>query len=277
MARSVRLVSSIREVARGLTNLGLAALAATTLGGLAVGCAPGNPGLVIVNQVAPSDDCLYDPTGTIAIAEPALDLDPLTPAILSSIGLAETRPVYIAQFAVINNLINRFSTSYPVMADPNAITATAAEVELLGVDGRRLPSGFYRTRASGVVNSALGDQPGRGLIRVDVIPQTVADTLAITFADRLEGEGLVTARVVIIGSTQGGTELRTAPYVMPIQLCYGCLYSNRMLMTGESAGCSPGQDGYYVAPGFARTPGCITSDECASGLCVLGHCARDVL
>ncbi len=277
MARSVRLVSSIREMARGFTNLGLAALAATTLGGLAIGCAPGNPGLVIVTQIAPSDECVWDPAGTLAVAEPAMDLDPLTPAILSGIGLAETRPVYVAQFQVLNNLINRFSTTYPVMADPNAITATAAEVELLGVDGRRLPSGFYRTRASGVVNSAIGDQPGRGLLRVDVIPQTVADTLAVTFADRLEGEGLVTARVVIIGQTQGGTEVRTSPYVMPIQLCYGCLYSNRALMTGESAGCTPGQDGYYVAPGFARTPACVTSDECASGLCVLGHCARDVI
>jgi hypothetical protein len=270
-------VSSIRELARGFTQLGLVALAATTLGGLATGCAPGNPGLVIVNQVAPSNECLWDPSSTIAIAEPAMDLDPLTPAILSAIGLAETRPVYVAQFSVVNNLINRFSASYPVMADPNTLTATAAEVELLGVEGRRLPSGFYRTRAAGVVVSALGDQPGRGIIRVDVIPQTVADTLAITFADRLEGEGLITARVVIIAQTQGGTEVRTSPYVMPIQLCYGCLYSNRTLMTGESPGCTPGQDGYFVASGFARTPGCLSSDECASGLCVLGHCARDVL
>jgi hypothetical protein len=48
-------------------------------------------------------------------------------------------------------------------------------------------------------------------------------------------------------------------------------------MTGESPGCTPGQDGYFVASGFARTPGCLSSDECVSGLCVLGHCARDVL
>ncbi|MBX7195287.1 MAG: hypothetical protein K1X94_24745 [Sandaracinaceae bacterium] len=274
MARSVRLgsTSTLRELARSLTKLGLVGIA---LGGLAVGCAPGNPGLVIEAQLAPSDECDWDPTATATVAEPIMDLDPLTPAVLANIGIAETRPLYVAQFAVANHLINRFSTSYPVMADPNTITVTSAEIELLPESGASIPNGFYRTRASGTVLSAIGDQPGRGLVRVDLIPQTVADRLAIRFADALEGEGMITARVVVIGQTQGGTEVRTLPYIMPIQLCYGCLYADRPLMSGESAGCSPGQDFYYIAPGFTRTPACVTSGDCASGLCVLGHCARD--
>lgn len=275
MARSVRLGAfpSIRD----LTKLGAAALATVTLAAAAVGCAPGNPGLVVVNQIAPSDECVWDPSSAEFVSEPVFDLDPLTPAVLANIGVAETRPTYVGQFLVLNNLINRFSTTYPVMADPNFVTITSAEVELLSNEGRRLPSGFYRTRASGAIQSALGDQPGRGIARVDVIPGSVVDVLANEFAERLEGDGLITARVVIIGVTQGGTELRSSPFVLPIQLCYGCLYNDRTLMVGESAGCSPGQDGYYVARGFVRTPACVTSGDCASGLCVLGHCARDLL
>ncbi len=279
MARSVRLgaFSSVRELARGLTKLGAAVIAAATLAGGAVGCAPGNPALVVVGQLAPSDECVWDPSTAMFINEPVFDLDPLTPTVLANIGAGEVRPTYIGQFLVINNLINRFSTTYPVMADPNFVTITSAEVELLTNEGRRLPSGFYRTRASGSVVSALGDQPGRGLARVDVIPGSVVDILANEFAERLEGDGLITARVVIIGTTQGGTEIRTSPYILPIQLCYGCLYNDRTLMTGETPGCSPGQDGYFVARGFTRTPSCVTSGDCASGLCVLGHCARDLL
>lgn len=279
MARSVRLgaFSSFRDLARGLLTTGAAALAAATLGAGAMGCAPGNPGLVVVNQLAPNDMCVWDPSTQIFVGEPTFDLDPLTPAILAGIGTGETRPAYIGQFLVLNNLINRFSTGFPVMADPNFVTITAAEIELLSNEGRRLPNGFYRTRASGTVSSALGDQPGRGLARVDVIPGSLADSLATEFANRLEGDGLITARIVIIGTTQGGTELRTSPFILPISLCYGCLYNNRTLEVGESPGCTPGQDGYYTAPGFARTPSCIVSEDCASGLCVLGHCARDVL
>jgi hypothetical protein len=279
MARSVRLgaFSSVRDLARGLSTIGAAALAAATLSVGAMGCAPGNPGLVVVNAVAPTDDCVWDPSATLFVGEPTFDLDPLTPAILAQIGAGEVRPAYIAQLLVLNNLINRFNTSYPVMADPNFVTVTGAEVELLSNEGRRLPSGFYRTRASGTVGSALGDQPGRGLVRVDVIPGTVAEVLANEFAGRLQGDGLVTARVVVIGVTQGGTELRTSPFVLPIQLCYGCLYNNNPLMVGESPGCTPGQDGYYSAPSYTRTPPCVVSDDCASGLCVLGHCARDLL
>lgn len=279
MARSVRLgaFSTAHDLARGMSRLAASALAVCVAGALALGCAPGNPGLVVLHQVAPSDECLWDAAGTLFVAEPTFDLDPLTPGVLGGIGSGETRPLYLAQFAVLNQIISRYSTVYPVQANVNTVTIQAAEIELLGVDGRRMPSGFYRTRASGTILSAVGDQPGRGLARVEVVPSTVANGLADLMGDRLEGEGLVTARVVIIGQTQGGAEIRSSPFILPIQLCYGCLYADRPLMVGQSGGCTPGQDSEYIAPGFVRTPACVDSGECASGLCVLGHCARDLL
>lgn len=286
MARSVRLVSSVREVARGLEKFGLVATTALALGGLAAGCAPGNPGLAIVGQQAPNDMCVWDPAGNLFVAEPVFDLDPLTPALLDQMrtlnaGLGETRPLYRAQFAVVNNLINRFSTSYPVMADPNRVSITGAEVELLDRGGRRLPSGFYRTRASGTIPSALGDQPGRGLAAVDVIPQTVAAGLADRFVDTLEGDGLITARVVVIGTSQGGIQVRAAPYILPIQLCYGCLYRTPIAME-TPGGCSPGQDSRFIFRTFDRTPACSFDSPCVPPLmnppfgerCILGHCER---
>lgn len=263
-------VSPLRRIGAGIAG-------AVALGGLAVGCAPGNPGMNVIFQVAPSDECLWDPNGVERVVESRLDVDPLTPAMVGSAGFVEFRPMYVAQFVVANNVINRFNMMYPVTGDVNDITVTSAEIELLDTAGRRLPGGFYRTRAGGVVESALGDQPGRGLVRVDVIPSTVADTLATNFADLLEGEGLVVARVVLIGVTQGGSEVRTSPYVMPIDVCYGCLWYNGMLEPGESPGCTPGQDAGFVLGGYTRTPACVDSGECASGLCVLGHCARDVI
>lgn len=242
---------------------------------LALGCAPGNPGLNILFQVAPTDECVVDPNAIERIVESRLDLDPLTPMMLAEIGPAEIRPAYIGHYAVNNNLINRFNSGYPLMGDTNDVTVTSAEVELLDTSGRRLPGGFYRARASGAVESALGDQPGRGLVRIDVVPNAVVDTLTSAFVDTLEGDGSIVARVVLIGVTQAGTEVRSYPYAIPIDLCYGCLYVNRTLEPGQPNSCTPGQDTVYALPGFSRTSPCVDSGQCST-FCVLGHCARDL-
>jgi hypothetical protein len=265
MARSARLgaFSSVRN-----SLLGAAACGALWLGG--VGCAPGNPGLTVVASLAPTDTCTYDPSGIIFVAQAILDLDPVSVS-----GGGEARPGYVAQFVVTNSLLNRFNSSYPVMADPNDITVTAAEVELLDTRGSRLAGGFYRTRASGFIDSALGDQPGRGIARVDVIPGSVLSTvIEPAFLDAPEGGGLVTARITLIGVTQSGSEIKSYPYVLPIDVCYGCLYADGVVEEGMTPGCTPGQDTTYILPGFARTPACVDSGECATGACVLGRCVR---
>jgi len=276
MARSFGLGMFTSRLA-SLRRLGAGLIGALALGSATVGCAPGNPGLNVLFQVAPTDECVFDPNSIERIVEPSFDVDPLTPMMLSSAGFGEFRPMYVAHLVVNNNIINRTNSGYPLMGDTSDVTVTSAEVELLGVDGRRVAGGFYRTRASGVIESALGDQPGRGLARVDVIPRTVAATLANNLIDTLPGEGLIVARVVVIGVTQGGSEVRAAPYIIPIDLCYGCLYAAGMPEAGESAGCTPGQDSTFLLVPFVRTPACVDSGECASGLCVLGRCARDEL
>jgi len=274
MARSFGLGMFTSPLA-SLRRAGAGLIGALALGGAAVGCAPGNPGLNVLFQVPPNDMCLVDPNAIDRVVESRFDLDPLTPMILASAGFAEYRPMYVANLVVNNNIINRTNSGYPLMGDTSDVTITSAEVELIGVDGRRVAGGFYRARASGVIESALGDQPGRGLARVDVIPRTVAATLANNLIDTLPGEGLIVARVVVIGVTQGGTEVRASPYVIPIDLCYGCLYVAGMPEPGESPGCTPGQDSTFLLGSFARTPPCVDSGECASGLCVLGRCARE--
>lgn len=265
MARSARLgaFSSVRN-----SVLGAAACGALLVGG--AGCAPGNPGLTVVAPLAPTDTCTFDPAGTTFVTNAVLDLDPA-----AAPGTGEVRAGYTAQFIVTNAILNRYNASYPVMADPNDITITSAEVELLDTRGSRLAGGFYRTRASGYVESALGDQPGRGIARVDVIPNSVVSTVVEpAFLDAPEGGGLLTVRVTVIGITQSGSEIKSAPYVLPIDVCYGCLYRDGVVEEGMTPGCTPGQDSTYVLPGYARTPVCIDSGECATGACVLGHCVR---
>lgn len=280
MARSRGLGSIVTAPRRLDGQLGFIASPRVAIGFCAsvllalVGCAPGNSALIIVNQIAPSDSCEWE-AGGASIAAPTLDIDPLTPEIRAGAGLG-AGSTYTAFFSVQSYIRSRYSETYPVQADVNALAIQSAEVELLGVDGRRLPGGFYRTRAFGHVPSAVGETPGTGVVNVEVIPASMSLALGDAFAGAGASDGLITASVVIIGMTTGATEVRSMPFILPIRLCYGCLYVDRVTETGEVGSCTPGQDSAAALPGFSSTPTCVDSEDCASGLCTLGHCARDL-
>ena len=243
-------------------NLSIATLSALLLGPL--GCAPGNPGLDIVGDIAPDDMCVVDPAGTAFIISSTFDLE-------ATFGM----PAYGVAFSVQNHLINRFSTSFPVMADVNTITITGAEVELVDRNGRRLAitNSFYRVPAGGTIPSASGDQPGRGVAYATIIPSNVAQQLLTAFENVPAGGGSLVARVAVIGVSQGGSEVISSDFVIPISLCVGCLYSSATPPEDAPTVCNPGQGRTSFVPGYVPPIPCETSEDCASALCSLGRCA----
>lgn len=194
-------------------------------------------------RIAPDEVCEIGMSRGEPLDVAVLDLDPLTPELRLLAPALEAVPRYDAHFVV--------------RGAPDGAT-----IELLDAAGRRVPSGFYRTS----VSVTLDPHSSLLVARVEVVPPTVADSLTISFADRLQGQ--ITARVSLDGS--GSTQ------IVPIDLCYGCLYEDAPSV-GDGPACLPGQDATFGLPGFVRTPTCVTSDECRSGLCVLGQCARDPL
>ncbi len=243
-------------------HLSIATLSALLFGSL--GCAPGNPGLDIVGDIAPDDMCVVDPAATVFVIASTFDLD-------STFGA----PAYSVAFSVQNHLINRFSTSFPVMADVNTVTITNAEVELVDRNGRRLAitNSLYRVPAGGTIPSASGDQPGRGIAYATIIPSNVSQQLLTAFENVPAGSGSVVARVAIIGVSQGGSEIISSDFVIPISLCVGCLYSSATPPDDAPTVCNPGQSRTTFVPGYVPPVPCETSDECASALCALGRCA----
>ena len=243
-------------------HLSIATLSTLLFGSL--GCAPGNPGLDIIGDILPNDMCIVDPATLILVGAATFDLD-------STFG----PPSYSVSFAVQNHLINRFSTSFPVMADANRISITSAEVELVDRNNRRLAitNSLYRVPAGGSIPSSLGDQPGRGVAQATIIPPNVALQLVSAFENVPAGSGSVTARVSVIGVSQGGSEVISNDFVIPISLCVGCLYSGGIPPDDAPAVCSPGQNRTLFVPGYIAPIACETGDDCASALCSLGRCA----
>lgn len=209
-----------------------------------VGCAPANPGIEIEGVIALSGDCSV----TASATGPFL----LTPTLDTSPDFAAARIGgirYQATLQIVNRMINRGNSVYPIMADPNTFYVEEAEVELTDVGGEALDLGGlparFRVPAAGVVSSAGGaDDFGRGITVVDIVPTVYGDALA-------GRSGTILAAVRITGTTSGDSTQTTADYTVPLQLCVGCLFACVVDEDGIAAtqlACRPGQDAASALP-----------------------------
>lgn len=215
--------------------------------GLLSGCAPGNPGLIVLNVVAPSDQCTYDVDN---------------PQLLSGSYDLAAGVGYVGAFRFANQLrdLGNSGTSGPPRANPNVIQLEEFEVELrdtagaaIGVGG--LPNPYTVPAGGGVIPSSDGTSPGEGISSAVLIPPVYVPELA-PFA----GSTIVVA-VRGIGTTAGGAELITDEFNYPIALCAGCLNAC-MMEDGRPVcrlSCTPGQDEISYIPAA-----CGSSEPCTS-------------
>lgn len=206
------------------TALGWAAL-------FAIGCAPGNPGLLVGGVLARDESCMVS-SSSPALASGTLDV-------------SGSRVSYSAFILLYNQLLNlsQSGTGGPPMADPNVITLTSAEIELQDSAGGALAVGGpnpFTTTATGFVPSAEGSTVGEGIGAIEIIPPAYGEALRGASGTR------IIASIRAVGLTAGNSELVTNPFSFPIDLCSGCLFVCRRDMTTGIAECAnscrPGQD-----------------------------------
>lgn len=210
------------------------------------GCAPGNPGLLVMNVVSPDDTCLYA-VGNPALAGGVFDVGP-RPATLVTSG-------YDATFRFGNQLVNlsRTGSAGPPMADPNIMQVQRLEVELQDVGGAplALPANPYTVYAGGgIIPSADGGNAGEGLGVAEIIPASYIGELAAITGTGTEGADIVVS-LQAIGVTAGGAEVISNPFFYPIHLCIGCLFGCATDSDGVPlcrTTCNPGQDGVHATP-----------------------------
>jgi len=207
---------------------------------LLAGCAPGNPGLVIGNVIDPDDQCIIASAGAAR-----------TSGVLD-VGIPGNR--YDAAFRYINQLVNLSQTGtsgIPIMADPNSIHVQSVEVELRDIGNvplalAGLPNPFTIPAGSIVVPSGDGMSGGESLGSAQIIPAAYVGELAAVAGT----DGQVVVAVTAIGTTLGGAEVVSNPFIFPIQLCSGCLTACLMDAEGMpicSPTCRPGQDTLHIA------------------------------
>lgn len=203
------------------------------------GCAPGNPGLIVGNVIAPDDSCTYTTNG---LARTIGYLDVLA-----------ARNGYFAEFRYLNQLISLAQSGvsgFPVMADPNVIQVEALEIEIRDIGNVPLafggPNPFTVPAGSVAIASGDGMQAGEGLGGALIVPPAYVAELG-TLAGT---DAMIVVAVKAIGRTAGGAEVVSDEFIYPIQLCSGCLVA--CLMDDEGMpiclpSCTPGQDEVHVA------------------------------
>jgi hypothetical protein len=208
---------------------------------LAAGCAPGNPGLVIANVLAPGDSCVFD-VGGVTLGGGTLDV-------------AGVQTSYVAQVRLLNQLLNLGTSGSggPPMADPNLINLVEAEIELQDGQGGTIPTpgpNPFAGIATGFSPSSTGSTVGEGVGTIEIIPAG--------YGAALRGSGITRVIAVIraVGVTTGGAELVSNEFIFPIDICEGCLFACVLDRMGEpqcEPACRAGQDELTISC-FATAP-----------------------
>lgn len=216
---------------------------------LTVGCAPSNPALVIDGVLAPTDDCVFDPTSVIFSLSPTLDTRTY-PASIRPQGVR-----YLAAMRVTSRLIPLFNDRYPLRAEPNVLTLQYADVEILAVDGT--PFDFaglpnpYRITTGATIAPGTSSAGASGIAALEIVPPLYGDSL-------IEVAGRVLVSVRVTGTTSGGATITSGEYVFPLDLCPGCLLACDPSLTTVEPTCLVGQDRTTViGPNADPTDTCV--------------------
>lgn len=199
---------------------------------LVLGCAPGNPGLVVMNVVAPNDQCNYDVSNPM-LATGTYDLESGAP--------------YVAYLRFGNQLINlgESGTSGPPRADPNVVVVQEIEVELRDAGGNLvsvggLPNPVTLPAGGGAIPSSDGTTFGEGIGAAELIPAAYGAALA----GSADGT-IIIVGVRAVGRTLGDAELVSNEFAYPVRLCTGCLLPACPVGAETqpcAPACLPGQD-----------------------------------
>lgn len=118
-------------------------------------------------------------------------------------------------------------------AESNRVVIEGAEVELVeptgdalgltGRDGSGLPNP-YTVIATGTIDPSASSDATYGVTEVEVMPPVFLEAYRrqILAPRGIGTSRTVHARIRVFGKTLGGTEVETAVFTYPINVCYGC-------------------------------------------------------
>lgn len=182
-----------------LVGLGLTQIAA---------CADNRASLYIRQVQAPTDtDCTYsnDPEGGALISSGKLDL------VLNEVLQEDYKLVLL----VANQMVRR-SDATKLRSESDITILTYADVRLETLDAAVIDE--FQVPVHGVVDPAVGTDPGFGVVAVPLVPLGTIQN----HGGEMVAAGLIKAFVVVGGYTSGDSDIESAEWEFPIEVCSGC-------------------------------------------------------
>jgi hypothetical protein len=155
---------------------------------------------------------------------------------------------YQAVMLIGNQLVER-GDNEQLKPETGRVQFFEVEAELLDASGGSLGSTFFQT-VSGFADPATGTEPGYGLVGATLIPGSMSAGLS----------GTVVSRVIVRGTTLGGSEVETGFWDFPVEVCNGCLRDACLVPASCEDDiepvCNLGQDAIADCRYVAATNGC---------------------
>lgn len=159
------------------------------------------PTFVVTNAIPLDDDCVAKAGEEIVRSRGRYD-----------VFCAST---YEVPFEVWTYMISRHDPEKP-RSETNIAQFETAEVQLMTPDGAII-AGPFSTVVGGTVVPGDGNDPGKSVVRVDVIPAA-----AVSLLPSPDEIPLIVAEIQLFGKTTGDVEVETGTFRYPIELCDQC-------------------------------------------------------
>jgi len=159
------------------------------------------PTFVVTNAIPLDDDCVATAGEEIVRSRGRYD-----------VFCAST---YEVPFEVWTYMISRHDPEKP-RSETNIAQFETAEVQLMTPDGAIIVPTFS-TVVGGTVVPGDGNDPGKSVVRVDVIPAA-----AVTLLPSPNEYPMIVAEIQLFGKTNGDVEIESGMFRFPIELCDGC-------------------------------------------------------
>ena len=130
---------------------------------------------------------------------------------------------YLMNALIGNQMVARGDAKL-ARSEPNRVIVKGADVHIF--DDTQTEKAFYSVVATGVADPTSGSDPGYGIAQFEVIPHSIgtsiANELRALVAAGKPASKTFEAHFKVFGTTLGGTDVESAEYIYPIDVCFGC-------------------------------------------------------
>ena len=152
---------------------------------------------------------------------------------LLDVAFAEASGLDYSLALLVSNQMVRRSDSTKLRSESDIVNLTYADVRLETLEGAVIDE--FQVPVAGVVEPSSGTEPGFGFVNVPLVPLGTVQN----HGAEMVAAGLIKAFVIVGGVTSGDSDIESAEWEFPIQVCESCICALDCADEGAICGLDP--------------------------------------